>query len=88
MESSTTAIISAIQEASPQKAGIEDMSEQALRSLPSIDQLLRQEELQPIIASAGRDNVRDRLREVLAEVRAEVSKRDPPGSTAYRFRGR
>jgi len=58
------------------------MSEQALRSLPSIDQLLRQEELQPIIASAGRDNVRDRLREVLAEVRAEILKSDPPGSTA------
>ena len=57
------------------------MSEQALRSLPSIDQLLRQEELQPIIASAGRDNVRDRLREVLAEVRSEILKSGPPEST-------
>ena len=56
------------------------MSEQALRSLPSIDQLLRQEELQPIIASAGRDNVRDRLREVLAEVRSEILKSDQPES--------
>ena len=49
-----------------------DMSENALRHLPSIDQLLRRDGLRDLIVTAGRDAVRDRLREVLAEVRQEV----------------
>ncbi|MFZ4986151.1 MAG: L-seryl-tRNA(Sec) selenium transferase [Blastocatellia bacterium] len=48
------------------------MSEEALRALPSIDQLLREELLRPFIDQAGRDNVRDRLREILRELRAEI----------------
>lgn len=49
------------------------MSTTVLRNLPSIDQLLRRESLQPLIDSAGRDTVRDRLREVLEEVRQELA---------------
>ncbi|MBS1811170.1 MAG: L-seryl-tRNA(Sec) selenium transferase [Acidobacteria bacterium] len=45
--------------------------EQKLRSLPSIDALLRRDEVQRLIAKQGRDSVRDRLREVLDEMRAE-----------------
>lgn len=45
--------------------------EQKLRSLPSIDALLRRDEVQRLIARQGRDSVRDRLREVLDEMRAE-----------------
>lgn len=48
------------------------MSATLLRNLSSIDQLLRRESLQPLIADAGRDAVRDRLREVLAEFRLEI----------------
>ena len=48
------------------------MSDEALRALPSIDQLLREEALAPFIETAGRDNVRDRLREVLGELRTEI----------------
>ncbi|MBS1787589.1 MAG: L-seryl-tRNA(Sec) selenium transferase [Acidobacteria bacterium] len=48
------------------------MSTTALRNLPSIDQLLRRENLRPLIDSAGRDTVRDRLREVLEEFRQEL----------------
>jgi L-seryl-tRNA(Ser) seleniumtransferase len=48
------------------------MSATILRNLPSIDQLLWREALQPLIASAGRDTVRDRLREVLEEFRREL----------------
>ncbi|HKQ73314.1 MAG TPA: L-seryl-tRNA(Sec) selenium transferase [Blastocatellia bacterium] len=47
------------------------MPENILRSLPSIDRLLRRDGLKDLIAIAGRDVVRDRLREVLAEVRQE-----------------
>ena len=48
------------------------MSENVLRHLPSIDQLLRRDGLRDLIATAGRDAVRDRLREILAEIRQEV----------------
>ena len=48
------------------------MSENVLRHLPSIDQLLRRDGLRDLIATAGRDAVRDRLREVLAEIRQEI----------------
>lgn len=48
------------------------MNATLLRHLPSIDQLLRRESLQPLIADAGRDAVRDRLREVLEEFRREI----------------
>lgn len=48
------------------------MSATILRNLPSIDQLLRRDALQPLIDSAGRDLVRDRLREVLEEFRREL----------------
>src|SRR5262245_41142150 len=48
------------------------MQENALRRLPSIDQLLRRDGLRDLIVTAGRDAVRDRLREVLAEIRHEV----------------
>lgn len=62
------------------------MSTTVLRNLPSIDQLLRRDGLQPLIASAGRDSVRDRLREVLDEFRQELigrnGKADSPGDAA------
>ncbi len=45
--------------------------EQKLRSLPSIDSLLKGASLQILVAVQGRDAVRDRLREVLDEMRAE-----------------
>jgi L-seryl-tRNA(Ser) seleniumtransferase len=48
------------------------MPENDLRQLPSIDQLLRRDGLQTVIAEAGRDAVRDRLREVIAELRQEI----------------
>ncbi|NDD63252.1 MAG: L-seryl-tRNA(Sec) selenium transferase [Acidobacteria bacterium] len=48
------------------------MSEEALRGLPSIDQLLREERLGRFIDEAGRDTVRDRLREILGELRVEI----------------
>jgi len=48
------------------------MSATILRNLPSIDQLLRRDALQPLIAAAGRDTVRDRLREVLEDFRREL----------------
>ncbi len=53
--------------------------EQTLRSLPSIDALLKRESLQTLIAAQGRDAVRDRLREVLDEMRAELK---TPGTNA------
>ncbi len=46
--------------------------EQTLRSLPSIDALLKRASLQTLIAAQGRDAVRDHLREVLDEMRAEL----------------
>jgi L-seryl-tRNA(Ser) seleniumtransferase len=49
------------------------MSRQTLRHLPSIDQLLHRETLQPLIAEKGRDAVRDRLRDVLGELRREIA---------------
>ncbi|MFN0110776.1 MAG: L-seryl-tRNA(Sec) selenium transferase [Blastocatellia bacterium] len=49
------------------------MSTNLLRNLPSIDQLLRREALQPLIDSVGRETVRDRLREVLEDFRRELS---------------
>lgn len=48
------------------------MSATILRNLPSMDQLLRRVELQPLITDSGRDVVRDRLREVLEEFRQEI----------------
>ncbi|HEU0175402.1 MAG TPA: L-seryl-tRNA(Sec) selenium transferase [Blastocatellia bacterium] len=48
------------------------MPENALRHLPSIDQLLRRDGLRDLISTAGRDAVRDRLREILAEIRREI----------------
>jgi L-seryl-tRNA(Ser) seleniumtransferase len=49
------------------------MTQQALRNLPSIDQLLHRESLQPLIAANGRDTVRDRLRETIGELRQELA---------------
>ena len=49
------------------------MSRQTLRHLPSIDQLLHRETLQPLIAEKGREAVRDRLRDVLGELRREIA---------------
>jgi L-seryl-tRNA(Ser) seleniumtransferase len=49
------------------------MPKNVLRQLPSIDQLLRRDGLQTVIAEAGRDAVRDRLREVIAELRREIA---------------
>lgn len=49
------------------------MSTTILRSLPSIDQLLRRAALQPLIGQSGRNVVRDRLREVLDEFRQELT---------------
>jgi L-seryl-tRNA(Ser) seleniumtransferase len=48
------------------------MSTIRLRNLPSIDQLLRGERLQDLIAVAGRAAVRDGLREVLGEIRRDA----------------
>lgn len=50
----------------------EIMSTSVLRNLPSIDQLLRRDGVQPLIVSAGRDAVRDRLRDVLEDFRREL----------------
>src|SRR5262249_9123348 len=52
------------------------MSATFLRNLPSVDQLLRDERLQSLIAAAGRAAVRDRLREVLDEIRRELARAD------------
>lgn len=46
--------------------------EEKLRSLPSIDTLLRRDEITTLIAQQSRNSVRDRLREVLDELRAEL----------------
>ncbi len=46
--------------------------EQKLRSLPSIDSLLKRDHLQTLVAAQGREAVRDRLRAVLDEMRAEL----------------
>lgn len=46
--------------------------EQALRSLPSIDALLKRADLQSLIAAQSRDAVRDGAREVLSEMRGEL----------------
>lgn len=51
---------------------ISNMSATILRNLPSIDQLLRRDGVQSMIASAGRETVRDRLREVLEDFRREL----------------
>jgi L-seryl-tRNA(Ser) seleniumtransferase len=48
------------------------MTENVLRHLPSIDQLLHRESLQTLIEQSGRDTVRDRLREVIVELRHEI----------------
>jgi L-seryl-tRNA(Ser) seleniumtransferase len=48
------------------------MPENVLRNLPSIDQLLRRDSLQGLIAQAGRDVVRDHLRAVIDELRREI----------------
>jgi L-seryl-tRNA(Ser) seleniumtransferase len=55
------------------------MSENALRHLPSIDQLLRRDGLRDLIASAGRDSVRDRLREVIEDLRREILQKNGSG---------
>jgi L-seryl-tRNA(Ser) seleniumtransferase len=46
--------------------------EQTLRSLPSIDALLKRAAVQALIAAQGRDTVRDRARGVLSEMRGEL----------------
>lgn len=51
--------------------------EQKLRSLPSIDTLLRRDGIQRFIAQEGRDSVRDRLREALDAMRAELRQEVP-----------
>lgn len=57
------------------------MSAPLLRNLPSIDQLLRRESLQALIAESGRDVVRDRLREVLDEFRQEIVSANGKGNS-------
>lgn len=52
------------------------MANQTLRKLPSIDQLLRDQGLESLIARQGRDAVRDQLRAVLAQLRQEISARN------------
>ena len=54
--------------------------EQTLRSLPSVDTLLKRASLQALIAVQGRDAVRDRLREVLDEMRAELKRQSTSSS--------
>jgi L-seryl-tRNA(Ser) seleniumtransferase len=49
------------------------MTENALRNLPSIDQLLRRDSLQTLISEAGRDAVREWLREEIAELRTQIA---------------
>ena len=49
------------------------MSQQTLRQLPSIDQLLHRETLQSLIAEKGREAVRDRLRDAISELRREIA---------------
>jgi L-seryl-tRNA(Ser) seleniumtransferase len=56
------------------------MSENALRHLPSVDQLLRRDGLRDLIAAAGRDTVRDRLREVIADLRREILRKNGSGA--------
>jgi L-seryl-tRNA(Ser) seleniumtransferase len=56
------------------------MSENLLRHLPSIDQLLRRDGLQNLIAAAGRDTVRDQLREVIADLRREIVPQNGSGA--------
>ncbi|MDX2030307.1 MAG: L-seryl-tRNA(Sec) selenium transferase [Blastocatellia bacterium] len=53
------------------------MTMEALRHLPSIDQFLHREELQPLIAAHGREVVRDRLRDVIGELRREIVAQPP-----------
>jgi len=48
------------------------MNDNALRHLPSIDQLLRRESLRELIDSTGRETVRDRLRYVIEEMRRDI----------------
>ena len=48
------------------------MIENALRNLPSVDQLLHRDSLQALIAETGRETVRDRLREIIDELRREI----------------
>lgn len=48
------------------------MNENALRLLPSIDQLLRLDGLQSAINANGRETVRDRLRIVIDQLREEI----------------
>src|SRR5919198_1554330 len=47
-------------------------TENFLRNLPSIDQLLRRDSLQTLISEAGREAVRDELRAVIAELRSQI----------------
>ncbi|MBO0721592.1 MAG: L-seryl-tRNA(Sec) selenium transferase [Blastocatellia bacterium] len=49
------------------------MTENALRNLPSIDQLLRRDSLRTLISEAGRAAVRDGLREVIDELRHQIT---------------
>src|SRR5215207_1825324 len=48
------------------------MSEQHLRHLPSVDQMLRRAGLAELILRAGRETAREGLREVLSELRREL----------------
>jgi len=48
------------------------MSEQHLRHLPSVDQMLRRAGLAELIRRAGRETAREGLREVLSELRREL----------------
>ncbi len=52
------------------------MANNILRSLPSIDVMLRHGSLSELVSRDGRENVRDRLREALDEIRREVLRGD------------
>lgn len=49
------------------------MADSRFRKLPSIDAMLRAEELQPLIAGAGRASVREALRNAIEELRSELA---------------
>jgi L-seryl-tRNA(Ser) seleniumtransferase len=56
-------------------------TENFLRNLPSIDQLLRRDSLQLLISEAGREAVRDELRAVIAELRSQIAAADGEASS-------
>src|SRR5262249_62214375 len=61
----------------------ENMSNELLRSLPSIERLLERPIASRLFAELGRDRVRDLLREITEELRADMANgRSPGGGSA------